>query len=122
MKLSKKIYLQLLLFLSVGIFWSIYFWNGNIKFGKLVSEFTNRKIDGIVTYSEVGTRGFHFIEIADNLSDSTLIYNLPKSWFFKENKIIKGDSVSKEWNSRLMTFYKFKNGTYEKCCEYEIGM
>lgn len=116
------IYLPLLLPLLGIIFWGIYFWKGENKFDKMVSEFTNKKIDGIVSFSKEGSRGFHLIEIADKISDSTLKYNVPKSWFFKENGIKIGDSVSKESNSKTMTFYKAKNGVFEKCCDYEIGM
>ena len=122
MKKSKMIYLPLLLPLLGVIFWSIYFSKGENKFEEMVSQFTNKKIDGIVLYSKEGTRGFFLIEIADKLSDSTLKYNVPKSWFFKENDIKIGDSVSKKSNSKIMTFYKVKNGVFEKCCDYEIGM
>ncbi len=122
MKKSKLIYLPLLIPFIGGIFWCIYFIEGGNKFDKMVLQFTSKKIEGRISYSKKGTRGFHILEISDRLSNSTLKYNLPKSWFFKENNILNEDSVSKKSNTPVMTIYKLKNGIYEKCCDYEIGM
>ncbi len=59
----------------------------------MVEEFTYRKINGIVIKSNEKDRGFHLIEINDHLSDSVLKYSVPKSWFFKENKIQIGECM-----------------------------
>lgn len=122
MKKNKMIFIPLILPLLAFLFWGVFFWKGEKKFDKMTLEFTNKKINGIISKSNEKNRGFHLLEIYDKTNNSTLSYSLPKSWFFKENKIQVGDSVSKEANSKIMIFYKNKNGTFEKCCEYEIGM
>ncbi len=93
MKKNKMIYLPLLLPLLGVIFWGIFFWKGENKYGKMVEKFTSRKINGIVIKSNEKDRGFHLIEINDHLSDSVLKYSVPKSWFFKENKIQIGECM-----------------------------
>jgi hypothetical protein len=114
------ILLPLMMALFGIIFWTIFFWIGGYKFAKMVQDFTEREFRGIVIISSEQHRGFHFIKIKDYVSDSTLEYSVPGSWFFKENNIRIGDSVSKEINNKTMTFYKLKNGFFEKCCEYEL--
>lgn len=122
MKKTKMIYLPLLLPVVAIFFWGIFFLKGDNKFDKMVADFSKRKFNGVILKSQEKDRGFHIIEIKDEISNSLLEYNIPKSWFFKENNIQPGDRVSKEPNSKIMTFYKFKNDRYEKCCDYELGM
>lgn len=122
MRLNKTIYTPLLIFIAAIIFWGIFFFNGDGKFDKMVSDFTARQINGTITFSSEKGRGFYLLEINDKVSDTDLKFSVPKSWFFKENNIQVGDSVSKEANSKKMTFFKNSDGSFEKCCEYEIGM
>jgi hypothetical protein len=122
MRKNRVIYFPLILPILALLFWSIFFFEGETKYNKTISELNNKKIGGIVLKSNELNRGFHLIEISDKISNCKLIYNLPKSWFFKENNILIGDSVSKEAKSETMTFYKKSKGRFQKCCEYEIGM
>lgn len=119
--MNKK-YLPLLLPILALIFWVLYFWMGEKKFDEMTLEFTNKRIKGIIVKSNEKNRGFHFLEIKEKSTNSRFHYSLPKSWFFIENNIQVGDSVSKEAKSNVMTFFKYKNGKFIKCCDYEIGM
>ncbi len=122
MRKNRMIYFPLILPILALLFWSIFFFEGEKKYNKTISELNNKKISGFVLKSNEVNRGFHLIEISDKITNCKLIYKLPKSWFFKENNIIIGDSVSKEAKSEIMTFYKKSKGRFQKCCEYEIGM
>jgi len=109
----------IMLFFSIV---AVYFWYGEKRYNKMVADFTRRKIDGLVVKSVMGLRGFYYLDIKDNISNDTLKYYLPKSWFFRDNHIATGDSVSKQMNNKVMEFYKLKDRVFEKCCKYEIGM
>lgn len=112
--------IQLVVLLLGVLFFGIYFYNGETKYNKMCDDFTERRFNGLVVKSIAEGRGFYLIEINDEISDSTLQYTVPKSWFFKNNDIKIGDSVCKKVDSRIMTFYKRKSNVYEKCCEYEL--
>jgi hypothetical protein len=69
--------------LSIGIIgFSILFIAGFINRKQTVRDFSQRSINGIVRTSSKGGRGTQLIEIEDEITDSTLIYCLPLSWFF----------------------------------------
>lgn len=112
---SKLIYAIFgLIFLSAAIF---FIHKGRWYNNKLI-EFEKREVSGRIINLKKLTKGFYAIKLSSEMP----LPNLRIGWEIEEYNIQIGDSVSKEANSKLMTFYKFKNGAYEKCCEYEIGM
>lgn len=98
-----------------------FFLHGMNEYKKMEKDFISRNIEGRISSVEDAERGFYCIRIEDKVAKKSLLYQLPQSFFFKENKIRKGDSVSKEMNSTIMTFYKFDKGIYKECCDYKIG-
>lgn len=100
----------------------IYFTINRLKYEDELAAIHKLKINGLITESKDERRGFYFIRIKDNISKTNLDYSLPSSWFFINNKIQISDSVYKDANSKVMTFYKYTNGQYKKCCDYEIDM
>jgi hypothetical protein len=111
-------YFTTLLFLAGALYFTFKYIDYQVELKKI----RERAISGIILESKKEYRGFHTIVIKDNVSHSTLTYMLPNSFFFNENHIQANDSANKNAVSELMVFYKFKQGIYAKCCEYEVSM
>ena len=99
----------------------MFFRNNYLKHKNVIAEIINKEIHGKIQGLRNENRGSYYVEIS-TLNGDIKIHSLPIAWEIEEYNIQIGDSVSKEANSKLMTFYKFKDGAYKKCCEYEIGL
>lgn len=120
MKNSKLIYWPLSLPLIVIFIGLIYFYNGEKKYNKMVDDYQEKEIKGLIINLKEEGRGDHLLEINDKVSNKVLKYSLPVSWEIKEYGIQNGDSVSKEANSKTITFYKNEGGVYIKLCDFEL--
>jgi hypothetical protein len=117
----KYIIFFITLFLISIVFAIVFFRNNYLKHENVITELIEKEIQGKIKGLKNENRGSYYIEIS-TLNGDIKIHSLPIAWEIEEYNIQIADSVSKEANSKIMTFYKFKNGAYEKCCEYEIGM
>ncbi len=119
--MSKKFATSLhIAMLAAFVLSASYLFYNRIENDEKLKALSARELHGVVIKSQKKTRGLHYIEF--RAGDTTLQYILTPSWFFEDNAINANDSVSKVANSGTMTFYKLKNGVYNKCCDYEIGM
>lgn len=120
-KIPSKYYILMLAILVAWIiFWKVYFKNNEIESKANLKRIVGEEVNGIIQESEENNRGFKSFTIRDNHTKSKRKLNLHITWFYEENNIQVNDSVSKTANSKIITFYKLKNGVYEECCEYEI--
>ncbi len=85
---------------------------------KELTNFEKIQINGVITELKNTQRGTYDMKI----SSGDEIPNLRIGWELEKYNIQIGDSVSKKENSKIMTFYKLKNGISEKCFDYEIGL
>ena len=85
--------------------------------------YIKQNIQGIVIGVEVRNennkaRQYHVLKIKDDISKTTLEYWACKSCHTDTLLLVQvGDSVSKPSNSRTRSFFKLKNGVFEKFCE-----
>lgn len=97
----------------------IYFTTNYKKFKSEISILISQEINGIIKSMKDENRGSYFLEIQTTKEDLK-IHSLPIAWEVKKFNIQIGDSVSKEANSKIMIFYKLKNGVSQKLCEFEM--
>lgn len=117
--LSKKVSLAIYAILGLVFLFGIFFFTRKlVTYQKELTIFEKHKINGIITELKNTQRGTYDIEI----SSGDEIPNLRLGWELEKYNIQIGDSVSKKENSKIMTFYKFKDGIAEKCFDYEIGL
>jgi predicted membrane protein len=117
----KYVIFFIFLFLLSIIFAIVFFSNNYVEHKKEIKELIEKEIQGKIQGLKNENRGSYYIEVS-TLNGNFKIHSLPIAWEIEEYNIQIGDSISKESNSRIMTFYKAKNGVFEKCCDYEIGM
>lgn len=117
----KYVIFFIVLFLISIIFAIIFFRNNYVEYKKEITELIEKEIQGKIKNLKNENRGSYYIEIS-TLNGDIKIHSLPIAWEIEKYNIQIGDSVSKEANSKIMSFYKAKNGVFEKCCDYEIGM
>lgn len=116
---TKSIILISIFFALILIGSIIFIANNQIRHNKELKLFISKGIYGSITKLNDLSRGTYSIEIKqDNFIYETP--SLPIAWEIKEYNIQVGDSISKEANSKAITFYKVKNSSYKKCCEYEM--
>ena len=120
-QLPKKYnYILIIGFTTIVVTLIVFFTVNASKYDDKLEALQKSEFNGLIKDTKKETRGFYYIMIKDNISKTFLKYSLPSDWFFLENKIQSGDSVSKNANSKMITFYKLKNGVFEKCCDYEV--
>ncbi len=119
--LFKYVIVFIALFLILIMFATVFFRNNYLKHEKEITGVIRKEIQGKIKDLKNENRGSYYVAIS-TLKEDIKIHSLPIAWEIEKYNIQVGDSVSKEANSKLMTFYKFKIGAYEKCCTYEIGM
>ncbi len=117
---KKYNYILIIGFTAIVVTLIVFFTINAIKYDHMLETLQNSEFNGLIKDSKKEPRDFYYIMIKDNISKTCLKYSLPTSWFFLVNKIQIGDSVSKNANSKMITFYKLKNGVFEKCCDYEV--
>jgi len=81
------------------------------------SNFIEQEINGAIIEIEKNQRGISTITIVNSNSKDTLNYSLYISSFIKESNVKVLDSVSKEKNNHLTSFYRKENGSYKKYAE-----
>ena len=118
---AKYIIFLIALFLISAISAIVFFRDNYIKQTKKITEVIKKEIQGKIKDLKNENRGSYYIEIS-TMTEEIKVHSLPIAWEIEKYNIQIGDSLSKEADSRIMTFYKFKNGAYKKCCEYKIGM
>ncbi len=80
-----------------------------------------RPLKGIIISIEPKTRGFYHVGFDDKITGLKLKYTLDGGYLlFKEHNVKVGDSVSKDTNSTVMSFYGYKGGIYQKKFDYEL--
>src|SRR5690242_7646803 len=112
--MNKYYKVVIFLFFSAIIIGLVFFIHNYYQYQYDLKLIIAKDIKAIVTKSKEESRGFFNIELENN-NGVKIRYSLPQSWFFLKNHIQAQDSVSKEANSKIMTFYKLKDGVYEKC-------
>lgn len=103
--------------ISVSLYRS---YKAEVRNDEMVKDFTERKMNGLITRSKAGSKGSHLLNIKDRESNLELKYIVLQNWFFLENNVQVGDSVSKLANTKILSIFKFKENGYEKCCDYEV--
>lgn len=121
MKINKKILPALILPVLMGLFWIIYLPSKEKEYDNIIQELISRPISGHIESVSNAQKGYCYVNIDDQLTHSKLSYCLPKSWFFREMNISKGDSVNKKNNNKIITFYKKRGNQYIFCCYYEVN-
>jgi hypothetical protein len=116
---AKYIVLIVLVFISVVIGSVVFFTRNYLNNKEELSFLVGKEIKGRVVALNDENRGSYYIEIKTR-EETYKIHSLPIAWEIKEYNIQVGDSISKEANSKTITFYKVKNGVYEKCCDFEM--
>lgn len=117
--LNRKISFFIYTIFGLAILFGLIFFTKKLTtYQKALEEFEKCKIKGVILSLKNTGRGTYDIE----LSSSNKIPNLRIGWQLEKYDIQVGDSVSKDANIKIMTFYKFKNGKFEKCFDYEIGL
>ena len=117
----KYVIFLIVLFLISIVFAIIFFRNNYVEYEKEITVLIEKEIHGKIKNLKNENRGSYNIEIS-TLNGDIKIHSLPIAWEIVEYNIQIGDSVSKETNSKIMSFYKTKNGVFKKCCDYKIGM
>jgi hypothetical protein len=115
----KYTYIILSIFALIAIAGISYLIRNSVKYNNELEILRSKEIKGIIVELRDTGRGFCSIRIKESNADVNQ-YSLAIAWEVKEYHIQVGDSVSKESNDRTMTFYKLKNGSYEKYCDYEM--
>jgi hypothetical protein len=89
------------------------------KYKAAADALVGLEINGVIQSLKDEGRGSYFLEIKTE-KELLKIHSLPVAWEVKNYNIQIGDSVSKKANSRVMIFYKLKDGTMKKACTFEI--
>lgn len=111
-----KYIIILIAILLIWVIFSFSFFRKNYLHQKReIKRLKSQKINGQINILENKNRGSYNLQIGNYKINS-----LPIAYEVDKYNIQLGDSVSKEANSTLMIFYKNKNGSFEKYCEYEI--
>lgn len=116
---AKYIVLIVVVFISVVIGAVVFFTRNYLNNKEELNSLVGKEIKGRIVALKDENRGSYYIEVK-TLEETYKIHSLPIAWEIKEYNIQVGDSISKEADSKAITFYKVKNGSYEKCCDYEM--
>ena len=96
----------------------IFFAQNWISYKNKLTEFEKREINGKIILLRDKQKGIFEIKLSSNQE----VPNLRIGWELEKYNILIGDSVSKKSNSKIMSFYKEKNGVFKKYWDYEIDM
>jgi len=97
------------------VFSFLFFIKKNKTHNREIKELIRMELNGRINILENINRGSYNLKIG-----TYKIHSLPIAFEIEKYNIQIGDSVSKEANSRIIKFYKNKNGVFEKYCEYNI--
>jgi uncharacterized membrane protein YhfC len=108
-----------LITINIGV---IFFLRGNqTRYKEELKALSLRNVNGTIIYLKNEHRGSYYIEIECPL-DTVKQHSLPLSWVIEDYGIKIGDRVTKKANSKIMSFFKEKNNTLEKICEFELDL
>ena len=114
--ISPKYIIAFIVVLLIGaVIAFLYFRKNYIHHKREINALIGKEINGQINILENKNRGSYNLKIGDYEINS-----LPIAYEVEKYNIQLGDSVRKKANSRIMIFYKNKNGVFEKHCEYEI--
>lgn len=108
-----------IIFISILIGAIIFFTRNYLNHKQELNSLFGKEIKGRIVALKYENRGSYCIEIK-TFKETYKIHSLPIAWEIKEYNIQFGDSLSKEANIKTITFYKVKNGSYQKCCDFEM--
>jgi|GEM_PF-2091856 hypothetical protein len=111
----KYISILISIFLLIVVFSFLFFIKKNKTHNREIKELIRMELNGRINILENINRGSYNLKIG-----TYKIHSLPIAFEIEKYNIQIGDSVSKEANSRIIKFYKNKNGVFEKYCEYNI--
>ena len=118
MQISSKFGFGLIaLFLAGVITAFLFFRKSYLNHNKDMTVLVGKELKGRISDLKNQNRGSYYVEIKNDK-----IHSLPIAFEIEKFNIQVGDSISKEAKSNIMTFYKNKNGTFIKCCDFEIRM
>ena len=103
------------IFLVVLVFAFLFFRKNYVAHKREKKELINKELKGKIIHLENMNRGSYDLKI-----NNYEIRSLEIGFEVQKYNIQIGDSVSKEANSNIMTFYKNRNGIFEEYCKYEI--
>ena len=122
MKLQLHQVLAICMFAFFIVFVGVLLSKNHSRFVTQVKDFIGRDVDGIIVKMDNLHRGNYELRIYDSKADTTFEYDLRLGSFIEENGIQVNDSISKEPDSKMITFYKrLPAATYEKCCTIGVG-
>lgn len=84
-----------------------------------INALVGQQINGVIQLMKDEGRGAYFLAIKTK-TDTLRIHSLPLGYEVENCNIKVGDSISKNANSRIINFYKFKNNLPEKYCEFTM--
>lgn len=115
----KYIILMVCVFVSIIVIAFLFFRKNYIKYNDEIKVLITKEIKGTIKDFNNESRGSYYIEIKTE-KENFKIHSLPIAWEIKEYGIQIGDNVSKEENSKTITFYKLQNGVYKKICDFNL--
>jgi hypothetical protein len=119
-KISKKNLIVLFSILAILVLIAVFVLSKNyLNYRANTNALIGQQINGIIKSMKDQSRGSYFLEIQTE-KEIISVHSLPVAWEVKKYNIQVGDSISKEANSRIMKFYKSRNGVIEKICEFEM--
>lgn len=108
-----------LLYLSFFIFIVITFARKNNKHYDELRKLAEMKLNGrIVEILDTKRDTYHL-----QIKSKDTIYHLrgiPFGWYEEKYNVVIGDSISKAPKSKVITFFKLKNGKYAEMFNYEL--
>jgi len=105
------------IFIIIILFLLIYFWNNLRKYNLSLNEFEKVAVSGKIKSIKDLTRGSFYLTLENN----SKIPALNIGWEVDKYGISIGDSVFKAENSKIIKFYKLKNGAYLPNFEFKIS-
>lgn len=101
---------------SASLIISLFIWliHQMVERDKLFKELKAVKIDGRILKIEDKNKGSAKLTIKSHPSGDTVTYPFRNRYFFSENNITAGDSLSKELNIAVIYFYRRNFSGFEK--------
>jgi hypothetical protein len=115
----KYTYIILSIFALIAIVGIFYLIRNSVKYNNEIELLRTKAIKGVIVELQDTGRGFCSITINER-NENVTQYSLSIAWEVKEYHIQVGDSVSKELNSNLIKFYKYKDGEFIPNGSYEM--
>jgi hypothetical protein len=108
----------IMLFSFIGLFLACWIAISVYRHERQSDDFIRRELNGTLVDIRDIRRGRYSITIKQHEKNEEIQYSLTISSFFKQNNIRAGDSISKSSNSKTVKFFKKRESSFIKCCEY----